>query len=244
MRVAFISDLHLSAADPSTDARFRGFLAGPARELDHLYVLGDLFDYWLGDDQLDWDAYARSVAGDFAALAATGVKLHLLRGNRDFLLGERFAAAARMELLPERITIDLGHERVLLLHGDELCTDDRRYQRLRPILRSRLFAAFVATLPKGARQRLAETMRARSERYKARTGQTALHILDAHPTAIARAMREARVRCLIHGHTHRPGRFEVPGIGERHVLTDWQQPRALLAWNATSGFHALPEASL
>jgi UDP-2,3-diacylglucosamine hydrolase len=239
--VAFISDLHLSASDQETEARFQHFVDGPARSLKALYVLGDLFDYWLGDAQLDWDAYARSVSGRFATLARHGVAISLMRGNRDFMLGARFAHACGATLLGEREIVALGGERVLLLHGDELCTDDRRYQRIRPLLRSRLFSALANRLPRGHRQRIAERLRAQSEAHKSRTAMT---LMDANANAIAQAMRSAGVGRLIHGHTHRPGTFDVPGVGVRHVLTDWQQAAPLLAWNAERGFHTLEETHL
>ncbi len=241
MTVAFISDLHLSANDSQTEARFQRFIDGPARRLSHLYILGDLFDYWLGDAQLDWDDYASSVSQRFAVLARQGIAVSLMRGNRDFMLGERFARACGATLLAEREIITLGAERVLLLHGDELCTDDVRYQRVRPLLRSRTFFAVANRLPRAWRQRLANDLRAKS---RAHTARTAMAIMDAHPDAIAQAMRSAGVARLIHGHTHRPGTFDVPGLGTRHVLTDWQQPAPLLAWNAERGFHALPEGDL
>lgn len=241
MTVAFISDLHLSASDTQTEARFQRFIAGPARLLTALYVLGDLFDYWLGDAQLDWDDYAASVSQRFAALTRHGVALSLMRGNRDFMLGERFARACGATLLGEREIVTLGAERVLLLHGDELCTDDMRYQRVRPLLRSRAFFAVANRLPRAWRQRLADDLRAKS---RAHTARTAMAIMDAHPDAIAQAMRSAGVARLIHGHTHRPGTFTAPGVGIRHVLTDWQRPASLLAWNAERGFHTLPEGAL
>ncbi|MFN3629547.1 MAG: UDP-2,3-diacylglucosamine diphosphatase [Casimicrobiaceae bacterium] len=241
MTVAFISDLHLSANDPETEARFQRFVDGPARVLTALHILGDLFDYWLGDAQLDWDDYAGRVSRRLAELARRGLAISLMRGNRDFMLGARFARASGATLLAERAIITLGGERVLLLHGDELCADDLRYQRVRPLLRSRAFFAIANRLPRRWRQRLANELRAKS---RAHTARTAPAIMDAHPDAIARAMRAAGAKCLIHGHTHRPGTFEVPGVGIRHVLTDWQQPAPLLAWNAERGFHHLQEGGL
>lgn len=241
MHVAFISDLHLTSADEATDRRFRKFTRGAARRLDHLYVLGDLFDYWLGDAQLDWDVYARSVVDEFASLARSGTRLHLMRGNRDFLLGHRFARAAGARLMPEREVLRLEDADVLVMHGDELCTDDIRYQRVRPMLRSRAFAMIANRLPRGYRQSLAERLRAKSIAHKSIT---AMSVMDANPLAIRRALERAGVRTLVHGHTHRPGRFDVPSAGTRHVLTDWQQPAPLLGWKSGRGFYPLDDGGL
>ncbi len=236
MRVAFISDLHLSAQDKATDRAFHRFMQGQALELDQLYVLGDLFDYWLGDAQLDWDPYAQQVCASFQELARSGVTIAFMHGNRDFMLGARFAQACGAELLPTQHMIELGGERVLMLHGDELCTADTRYQRLRRILRSRAFFHLANRLPPKWRQALAHKLREGSDQYKART---AMHIMDAEPEAIRAVMQRHGVATLIHGHTHRPGTFPVPGAGKRHVLPDWQHPAPLLGWNPQQGFHPI-----
>jgi UDP-2,3-diacylglucosamine hydrolase len=166
-----ISDLHLSAERPALVAAFAAFCAGPARAAGDLYILGDLFDAWIGDDQLR-EPLPAAVARDLAAVAASGVRVHLMRGNRDFMLGPAFAAAAGATLLPERIVVDLAGTPTLLSHGDELCVDDRDYQRWRARTRDprspRGCAARAAARRRRSRSRSWTSRRRRSRRRCAR----------------------------------------------------------------------------
>jgi len=227
MRAIFISDLHLHEHDAVTDARFRAFARTAARGADDVYILGDLLHAWLGDALLRDDAYAQSIVAELKALAASGSRVHLARGNRDFMIGERFAEAAGARLLDEQTLITLGGQRVLLMHGDELCTDDVRYQRARRVLRARAFRAFGDALPAFVRRSIARRLRAASESHKA---VTAMQIMDANPAAIASAMRAHDVPLLIHGHTHRPAHEHLADGRERRVLSDWQQDYGYLEW--------------
>ena len=216
----FISDLHLSRERPALVEAFDALLAGPAREAAAVYVLGDLFDLWLGDDQLR-DPLAARVAATLAARADAGVRIYLQRGNRDFLLGERFARAAGAALLPDAVVHPLHGVPTLLMHGDQLCTDDVKYQRYRawwaePAHRRRFLA-----LPYFARRGIGAMLRGASER--ANRGKPEV-IMDVSADAVVAALREHGVARLIHGHTHRPARHElvVDDVRrERLVLADW-----------------------
>jgi UDP-2,3-diacylglucosamine hydrolase len=216
----FISDLHLAPERPNLVDAFYALLRGQARGAAALYAIGDIFDAWLGDDQLK-EPLASGVAAAFAALAASGTRVYLQRGNRDFLLGERFAQAAGATLLPDAIVHDLHGTPTLIMHGDALCTDDVDYQRFRaywqdPVHRRRLLA-----LPYVVRRGIAALFRAGSRRATAVKAET---IMDVNTDTVAAALREHGVSRLIHGHTHRPARHvhEVDGRScERYVLAAW-----------------------
>jgi UDP-2,3-diacylglucosamine hydrolase len=216
----FISDLHLAPERPALVEAFTTLLRGPARRAAALYAIGDLFDAWLGDDQIS-EPLAAKVAASFAELAASGTPVYLQRGNRDFLLGERFAKACGATLLSDAVVHELHGTPTLIMHGDQLCTDDVAYQRFRtywqdPVHRRRLLA-----LPYFVRRGIAATFRAGSRRA---TAVKPAVIMDVNAEAVAAALREHRVTRLIHGHTHRPARHEHLVDGrtcERYVLADW-----------------------
>ena len=223
----FISDLHLSRERPALIEAFHALVTGPARGAAALYVPGDLFDAWLGDDQLR-EPLAAAVARAFADLAAAGTPVYLQRGNRDFLLGERFARAAGATLLDDAVVHEVQGTPTLIMHGDTLCTDDVDYQRFRaywqdPVHRRRLLA-----LPYVFRRGIAAFFRARSKRATAGKPEA---IMDVNPDAVAEALRAHGVTRLIHGHTHRPARHEVTVDGracERYVLADWYRSASYL----------------
>lgn len=216
----FLSDLHLSPARPAAVAAFHAFLRGPARDASAVYILGDLFDWWIGDDQLR-DRFAAEIAGSLQQLSAAGVPLHLARGNRDFMLGERFAQRVGGTLLSEQTLLDLGGTRTLLSHGDELCTDDVDYQRYRRWIRDPVRQRRLERLPYALRRAIAAFLRRRSRDANALKPE---HILDVNADAVADAFRNHRAQRMVHGHTHRPARHEhaVDGVvRERYVLADW-----------------------
>ena len=223
----FISDLHLSPARPPLVAAFHALVSGPARTAKALYILGDLFDAWLGDDQLR-EAMPAGVARALAQLSEHGVAVYLQCGNRDFLLGERFAQACRGTLLPEAVVHDVHGTPTLLMHGDMLCTDDADYQRFRaywkdPERRRRLLAR-----PYFVRRAIAAVLRFGSRRANANKSEA---IMDVNAGAVIAAMRQHGVRRMIHGHTHRPARHEVSidgQAGERWVLADWYRAASYL----------------
>lgn len=226
-RTLFVSDLHLSAKRPQLVAAFHDFVRGPARGADALYVLGDLFDRWLGDDQLR-DPLAAGVADAFAELARSGTAVYLQRGNRDFLLGERFASTSGATLLPDAIVHDLYGTPTLVMHGDQLCTDDIGYQRYRAYWHDPARRRRVLALPFIVRRGIAAALSAVSRRAVDDKDES---IMDVNAAAVAAALREQGVGRLIHGHTHRPAHHthDVDGrICERQVLADWYQKASYL----------------
>jgi UDP-2,3-diacylglucosamine hydrolase len=225
----FISDLHLDPGDPALVRQFHAFLQSDARGADALYILGDLFEAWLGDD--DPDPLARGVVAGLRALTDSGVPCFLMHGNRDFLIGERFCRETGATLLADGTVVELYGERVLLMHGDALCTDDTGYQRLRRIVRNPAVQWILRHLSMEQRRALARRLRAGS---RAHVGATAPQIMDVNARAVAAAFRAARVRTLVHGHTHRPAvhEFELDGVPVRRiVLGDWYVQGSVLAWS-------------
>lgn len=224
----FASDLHLDPKRPQTTALFMDLLAGPARTAQALYLLGDLFEVWLGDDAPD--PLGRQVAAALRDVSEQGVALFLMQGNRDFLLGEGFCARAGATFLPDPTLLTLGDRRVLLTHGDALCTDDGSYQRLRALLRDPQVQAGLMALSFDRRRALAEEARVGSRHHLAQADE---YITDVNPQAVADVMRSAGVDLLLHGHTHRPAvhRFELDGRPHtRIVLGDWSRGASVLRW--------------
>jgi len=223
----FISDLHLSPDRPALVEALHALVRGPARGAAALYALGDLFDVWLGDDQLR-QPLAAGVAAGFAALATSGTPVYLQRGNRDFLLGERFALASKATLLPDEVVHDLHGTPTLIMHGDQLCTDDVGYQRFRAFWQDPARRRRVLRLPYVVRRGGAVFLRAMSDRATKDKPQA---IMDVNAEAVASALRAHRVTRLIHGHTHRPARHEIRVDGrtcERYVLADWYKTASYL----------------
>lgn len=201
---------------------FFDFLATVAREADALYILGDFFEYWAGDDDID-DPFNRSIVDSVSTLAATGVKVFLMHGNRDFLIGEKFSAASGVTLLRDPTLIDLNGTRTLLLHGDTLCTDDIEYQQFRRQVRDSKWQQNFLSQPLAQRKAIIEDLRRRSENEK----QTkSMEIMDVTPSSVDALLREHNYPRLIHGHTHRPALHHHTLDGkncERWVLTDWYE---------------------
>ncbi len=230
----FVSDLHLAADRPALVAAFRAFCAGPARGAAGVYILGDLFDAWIGDDQLR-EPLAADVAAALAGLTRSGVPVGLIAGNRDFLLGERFAATSGVTLLPEQVVVDVGGAQTLLLHGDELCTGDAGYQRFRRLVRDARWQRFFAALPYGWRRAVARWLRRRS---RIATATKSERIVDVAPDAVDAMFRAANVARMIHGHTHRPARHHLVVDRrecERWVLADWYEHGSYLEFDAHGG---------
>lgn len=228
MSTLFISDLHLCGERPHTTALFNQFLDETARHADALFILGDLFEYWIGDDQLDHDPLARSVAAALSAVAGAGTRVHFMHGNRDFLIGERFCREAGLELLQDPADIMIYGQPLLLMHGDTLCTDDIAYQQFRKQVRDPAWQAAILAKPYQERAALAQSIRSRSDVEKSMKAES---IMDVNADAVAAALRAHAYPILIHGHTHRPARHEHPVDGrrcERWVLTDWHETGAAL----------------
>ena len=231
MTTLFVSDLHLDASRPAATDCFLRFLAGPAREADNLYVLGDLFEAWTGDDAAG--PHDKAILAALARYTSAGNRCHFLRGNRDFLVGPRFSAQTGIALLPDEALVEIGGMRALLMHGDTLCTDDRAYQRYRRFVHRPAVQAAYLGLPARFRAGIAAYARRRS--LAANAGKPAA-IMDVNPQAVGDAMRRHDVRLLIHGHTHRPAvhTLEVDGLPARRiVLGDWYTQGSVLRWTAT-----------
>jgi len=220
-RTLFISDLHLDPSRPAVVAQFERFLAGVVPGADALYILGDLFEYWVGDDGLALP-FPRRMAERMHAAAAR-VPTFFMHGNRDFLAAERFARETGAKLIPDPTVIDLYGTRTLLLHGDTLCTDDTRYQAFRAQVRDPAWQKATLALPIEERLVLANRMRIESEGAKQ---SAAMEIMDVAPAAVERAFAESGCELMIHGHTHRPARHVHEAGGRRRVrwvLPDWYE---------------------
>jgi UDP-2,3-diacylglucosamine hydrolase len=227
----FISDLHLSGERPAISERFFEFLHEQASRAAALYVLGDLFEYWIGDDELDagGDPLGRQVAAALGRLSKQGVAVAFMHGNRDFLIGRRFAEASGARLLEDPSVEKVGGVRTLLMHGDTLCTDDHDYQAWRRTARSRAWQReFLAkSLPERH-----QALQALRERSKEVVGAKPAEIMDVNQAAVREALRSHSLTRLVHGHTHRPARhmLEVDGRRcERWVLPDWYERGGYLA---------------
>ena len=232
MPTLFISDIHLCAERPGTTRLFLDFLRGRAADARALYILGDLFEYWIGDEAVEQDEF-RAVIAALRALTA-GVPVHVMHGNRDFLMGARFEQATGCRLLEDPTRIDLYGTPALLLHGDSLCTDDTEYMAIRAMVRDPVWQQ--AVLAKSARERDALFRRYR-ELSKAATAAKRPEIMDANQDAIVAAMKQHGVRHLIHGHTHRPGdhHFRLDGAPARRlVLGDWYEQGSVLRCDASN----------
>ena len=216
----FISDLHLSAERPEANERFFGFMEGKARGAAALYVLGDLFEVWIGDDDLA-ETFNSVIVGCFAALVKRGVPLYLMHGNRDFLLGRRFCAATGGTMLKDPTVVDIDGTPTLVMHGDTLCTDDVDYQRWRRKARNRLLQAVFLATSIERRRKISAKARQKSKQVVA---EKTAEIMDVNAGAVREAFHRYGVSRLVHGHIHRPGRheFEVDGrYCECWVLPDW-----------------------
>ena len=224
----FISDLHLSADHSGSMAAFQRFIAEFAPQAEALYILGDLFEYWAGDDDLEDEFHARVIAA-LRGLAQRGTRVYLLHGNRDLLMGKELAIAAGATLLDDPTLLDLYGTPALITHGDKLCADDVEYQKFRAQVHGAEFQKNFLLQPLPARKAYIEQLRQLSA--TAKQGKDSA-IMDVNDDAVASLLREFRYPRLIHGHTHRPSRHEhvVDGhICERWVLSDWdRQPFVLL----------------
>lgn len=216
----FVSDLHLTEERPEANERFISFVEGKARDAEALYILGDFFEYWVGDDDLG-DPFNAVIGGLLSNLTRAGVRLYFLHGNRDFLIGERFCAATGARPLPDPSVHEVEGVKTLLVHGDTLCTDDLEYQAWRRRARDPAFQAEFLAKPLAERRQAVLEMREKSRLVvQGKTPQ----IMDVNEDAVREAMRSHGVRRLMHGHTHRPGRHALEVDGERcerWVLPDW-----------------------
>ncbi len=210
----FISDLHLSDATPAIEAGFHALL-DRERGAAALYILGDFFEAWVGDD--DDGPLTQRIRTALAEVSSRGTAVYLMRGNRDFMLGERFARDTGATLLGDSVTIDLCGSPTLLMHGDTLCTDDVDYLGFRAMVHNPTWQAEMMAKPLDERRELARQLRAMSIDAASNKAED---IMDVNAGAVAQAMSDAGVERLVHGHTHRPARHAL-AQGERIVLGDW-----------------------
>jgi len=220
----FVSDLHLSPDEPATLARFLAFLAGPARSAKRLTILGDLFDYWAGDDDLA-DPFNASIVAALHRASEAGVALFFMAGNRDFLAGNAFASAAQLTLLPDPCLRDIAGVTTLLTHGDLLCTDDADYQGFRRMVRAPAWQASFLARPLAARKAEITALRQRSEGEKKIKTPA---VMDANPDTVIATLRQHGAQAIIHGHTHHQGQHTHAVDGrscQRWVLGDWHADR-------------------
>ncbi|QNQ19371.1 UDP-2,3-diacylglucosamine diphosphatase [Kosakonia sp. SMBL-WEM22] len=226
MATLFIADLHLHTEEPAITAGFLHFLDGVARQADALYILGDLFEAWIGDD--DPNPLHQRVASAIRALVDSGVPCYFIHGNRDFLLGKRFARESGMQLLPQEKVLNLYGRNVLIMHGDTLCTDDAGYQAFRAKVHQPWLQTLFLALPLFIRHRVAAKMRAGS---RAANSSKSLAIMDVNQQAVIEAMEKHRVQWLIHGHTHRPAVHQLTANDApawRAVLGAWHSEGSMI----------------
>ena len=220
MSSLLISDLHLTEERPEANERFIALLEEKGRAADALYILGDFFEYWIGDDDLA-EPFNAVIASLLKDLTRHGVPLYLMHGNRDFLIGEGFCAATGASLMQDPSVVDIAGVKTLLTHGDTLCTDDLDYQTWRRKARDPAFQAAFLAKPLDERRQQVHQMREKSKQV---VQEKTAEIMDVNDAAVRQALREHGVRRLIHGHTHRPGRHAIEVDGrhcERWVLPDW-----------------------
>jgi UDP-2,3-diacylglucosamine hydrolase len=219
--ILLISDLHLEEKRPDITRAFLHFLATRARQAESLYILGDFFEVWIGDDGMT--PFQHEIAGALRELSDSGTRIYLMHGNRDFLIGKRFCREAGCTLLSDPHRVQINGEPVLLMHGDSLCTLDVGYMKLRRWLRNPLSLLILRNLPLATRQKLARKLRNES---RAQTRMKTSEIVDVTPVEVVRVMGEYGVRTLIHGHTHRPALHDLEVNGQparRIVLGDWDR---------------------
>ncbi len=228
----FIADLHLAQNRPDITACFLEFLKSEAPKAQQLYILGDLFEAWIGDD--DDSHFLVTIAKALTTLSALGTKIYYIHGNRDFLLGERFAKKSSMILLPEIDLIDLYGQSAVIMHGDTLCTLDIGYQKFRKKSRSWWWQAIIKSLPLCVRKKIASDYRKKSA---AATAVKSQDIMDVTPDEVVKCLEMHHSQLLIHGHTHRPATHELIASGKeakRIVLGDWYEQGAWLKVTPTS----------
>jgi UDP-2,3-diacylglucosamine hydrolase len=237
--ILLISDLHLEEQRPDITRAFLDFLQHRAPAADALYILGDFFEVWVGDDAIS--PFQREIATALRQLSDAGTRLYLMHGNRDFMLGKRFCREAGCTLLRDPSVVELEGHKALLMHGDSLCTLDIGYIKLRRWLRNPLSLFVLRNLPLATRHRLARKLRDQSQKQ---TRMKASAIVDVTPSVVPEIMAQQGVLTLIHGHTHRPAvhRLEVNGQpAQRIVLGDWDQQGWALHVDS-QGFHLMPFA--
>lgn len=228
MATLFISDLHLEAQRPEMTVQFLIFLEQQAKQADALYILGDLFETWIGDDNLN--DLSLTVINAIRRIVDHDIPVFLMVGNRDFLIGQQFAQSSGAQLLADPTVINLYGTPTLLMHGDTLCTDDTRYLEARARYRQPFYRKLFLSLPLFLRHTIAKRLRKASKKH---TRHASRYLMDANRDAIANVMMQYDVKFLIHGHTHRPGIHYFQHQSNplcRIVLSDWDKQGGVLIW--------------
>jgi UDP-2,3-diacylglucosamine hydrolase len=229
MSTLFVSDLHLEADRPDIGNQFIEFLRTEAMEADDLYILGDLFEAWVGDD--DPNTHYAKIKMAIRKVVDKGVPVYFMHGNRDFMIGRQFANETGVEILKDPYPVDMYGQKALLSHGDALCTDDTQYQRVRLMTRNPDWQASILAKPLKERLRIAEEARRQSLE---RTLNLSMDIMDVNQDEVRRVIKEHGVDVLLHGHTHRPGIHSIDlgkSKAQRIVLGDWYKQGSVLRWD-------------
>ena len=229
MTTLFISDLHLEAGRPEIGEQFLSFLGDEARDAEALYILGDLFEVWLGDD--DPNPYYTSMKVAIRELTDSGVPVFFMHGNRDFTIGEIFSGETGVEILDDPVVVDLYGQSVLLSHGDALCTDDVQYQQVRTMTRNPEWQTMM--LAKSIEERIAFSIQARKDSM-AHSNSVSAEIMDVNLEAVVATLRQHGTAIMLHGHTHRPAIHDVDlgnRLATRIVLGDWFEQGSVVRWD-------------
>ncbi|KTD35580.1 UDP-2,3-diacylglucosamine hydrolase [Legionella moravica] len=234
LEAVFISDLHLHPQDVAIQERFNHFLDWARTSVKKIYILGDFFHAWAGDDSVN--EWSKGIASQLFELTQRGISIDYMCGNRDFLLGKQFARLTGWTILHEPTVIELGGERILLSHGDRYCTNDVGHQRLRRLTRNRFFTLFFLSLSLKFRERIVSKVRTISSRKQYKP----MDEMDVVTEAVLKHMKQHQVRILIHGHTHKPGLTQYQNQlleMQRFVLSDWDDTPQVLCYDNTKGFY-------
>lgn len=231
IEAVFISDLHLSPSQPEISKRFQGFLTWAGDHVRAVYILGDFFHAWAGDDTLD--EWSLSIAHDLAALVKKGVSIYFMSGNRDFLLGESFMRQSKMKPILEPEVIELGKSRIVLVHGDRYCTRDRMHQWFRRLTRNAWFSRLFLKIPKAWRLKLVARVREYSmQQMKQRSTQQ----MQVVPQRLLSHLKQQKAFVVIHGHTHQAGLTRYEDY-QQYVLSDWDDEPQLLCYDKSKGLY-------
>lgn len=231
IETVFISDLHLHPEEPAIKERFDAFIEWAKKSVATVYILGDFFHAWIGDDGMD--EWSRAIAAQIYSLKNQGIKVYYLHGNRDFLLGKEFAKLSGWELLHEPAFVTLGSESVLLMHGDSYCTKDQDHQRFRKLTRNKLFPLLFLRLPLSFRQQLVDKVRKQSM-----ASAKSMEAMDVVQETVVQHMQQLKKTVLIHGHTHKCAIIKYQQNGQeltRYVLSDWDNTPQILCYDSTRG---------
>src|SRR3990167_6592595 len=234
IEAAFISDLHLHPDEPDSLRYFYAWVEWAQTHTRAVYILGDFFHAWAGDDTLN--AWSGSIADKLATLSRSGVSVYFMQGNRDFLIGQRFIVRAGMRCLTEPAFITLGAQRVMLVHGDRYCTNDKVHQRFRRLTRNRWFVALFLRLPRHLRMNIVMRVRQRSQGHQSAVAPA---VMDVVPSALMQHARQCYAHVVIHGHTHKPQITKHTGpvyAFQQIVLSDWEDIPRTLCYNKSKEF--------